>query len=111
MENLRSQIFGDCYRFVQDGENDWIPEDGTLAKLEREHGHYHGNILNIKMALFRVYIKDSKNCCTRKMIAYGSYYYFAPVAAANFLERELDMKRGLSGGKLILIHFHPWLSN
>ena len=32
------------------------------------------------------------------MIAYGGYFYFAPNAAANFLEREIGMKRGVSGG-------------
>ena len=35
------------------------------------------------------------------MIAYGGYFYFTPNAAANFLEMELGMKRGVSGGNHI----------
>ena len=47
----------------------------------------------------RVYIKGSKNWYTGKVIAYGSYFYFAPDAAENFLERELGKKRGVSWGQ------------
>ena len=32
------------------------------------------------------------------MIAYRGYFYYAPDAADNFLEREIGMKRGVSGG-------------
>ena len=45
----------------------------------------------------RVYIKGSKNWYTGKVIAYGGYFYFAPDAVTNFLEREIGMKRGVSG--------------
>ena len=45
----------------------------------------------------RVYIKGSKNWYTGKVIAYKGYFYFALDAADNFLERELGMKRGVSG--------------
>ena len=37
----------------------------------------------------RVYIGDSMNWYTAKMIAYDGYLYFAIDAADNFLEREL----------------------
>ena len=33
------------------------------------------------------------------MIVYGGYFYFAPYAALNFLERELGLKRGVSLGQ------------
>ena len=46
----------------------------------------------------RVYIKDCKNWYTGKVIAYGGYFYFVPDAADNFQERELGMKREVSGG-------------
>ena len=52
----------------------------------------HGKDILSKM-LIRVYIKGSKNWNTGKVIAYGGYFYFAPNAAANFLEREIGMKR------------------
>ena len=39
----------------------------------------------------RVCIKGNKNCYTGKVIAYGGYFYFAPYAAVNFLERELGL--------------------
>ena len=55
--------------------------------------------------------KDSKNWYTGKVIAYRGYFYFAPNAAFNFLERELGMKGGVSGGQHFLIHLHPWLPN
>ena len=61
--------------------------------------------------MIRVYMKGSKDWCTGKVIAYGSYYCFATVAADNFLERELVMKRGVSGGQHFLIHLRPWLPN
>ena len=32
------------------------------------------------------------------------YFYFAQDAADNFLERELGMKRGVSGGNIYPIH-------
>ena len=53
--------------------------------------------LNI-LTLTRVYIKGSKDWYTGKVIAYGGYFYFASNAAANFLEREIGIKRGVSGG-------------
>ena len=59
----------------------------------------------------RVYIKGSKNWYTGKVIACGCYFYFAPDAAVNFLERELGMKRGVNGGKHFPFHFQPWSPN
>ena len=41
------------------------------------------------------------------MIAYGGYFYFAPDAADNFLERELGMKRGVSGEGLYFPYQFP----
>ena len=36
---------------------------------------------------------------------------FCANAPDNFLERELDMKRGMGGGLHFPIYFHPWLLN
>ena len=40
---------------------------------------------------------------------FGSYFYFTPDAADNFLERELGMKRGVSGGYISpFMSIHDW---
>ena len=58
----------------------------------------------------RVYIRGNKNWYAWKVIAYGGYFYFAPDAAENFLERELGMKRGVSGGAIPPHPFPPMVA-